>query len=93
VHSPCGVTVAIRYVPLVTAAYGTWVARPGEYDDDPHVTATAPAVGRVRLVVGDVPPRGHEPKGLAADLAGGRRFVNSPAAIHHHGVGRGQRRC
>jgi hypothetical protein len=41
----------------------------------------------------DVPPRGQEPKVLAADLAGGRRFVNSPAAIHHHGDGRGQRRC
>ena len=50
----------------------------GEYDDDPHITATAPAVGRVRLVVGDVPPRGQEPEGRAADLAGCRRFVTAP---------------
>jgi hypothetical protein len=28
VDSPYGVTVTIRYVPLVTAAYGTWMARP-----------------------------------------------------------------
>ena len=66
-HSPWGVTVTIRYVPLVTAAYGTWVARPGVDDDDPQ--ATAPAVGRVRLVVADVAPRGQEPEGLTADLA------------------------
>jgi hypothetical protein len=65
----------------------------GEDDDDPHVTAMAPAIGRVRLVVGDVTAARQEPEGLAADLAGGRRFMNSPAASHHHGVGRGQRRC
>jgi len=52
----------------------------GEDDDDRQVTATAPAVGRVRLVVGDLPPRGQDPEGLAADLAGCRRFVNSPGS-------------
>jgi hypothetical protein len=51
------------------------------YDDDPQVTATAPAVGRVRLVVGDVPPRGQAPEALTADLADCRRFVNCPAVM------------
>jgi hypothetical protein len=35
----------------------------GEDDDDPHVTATVPAVGRVRLVVGDVRRVDKSPKG------------------------------
>ena len=41
----------------------------GEDDDEPHLTATAPAVGRVRLVVGDVPRVGKSPKGSRQTLA------------------------
>jgi hypothetical protein len=52
VDSPCGVTVTIRYAPLVTAAYGTCVARAGEDHHDPHVTATAPSYRE-----GDARPR------------------------------------
>jgi hypothetical protein len=43
-----GVTVTDRYVSLVTAAYGTRVARPGENDDASPVAATASSLPRGR---------------------------------------------
>jgi hypothetical protein len=57
------VTVTVRQIPLVTAAYGTRVARP--------VRTTMLALGgdgswlaqRVRLVLGDPPPRGQSLEG------------------------------
>jgi hypothetical protein len=58
--------VIVRWIPLVTAAYGTWVARPA------RTTRLAPGGDgsqlnrRVRSVLGDLPPRGQEPGGLAA---------------------------
>jgi hypothetical protein len=47
-----GVTVTVRWIPLVSAPYGTRVARPAERRCS-QVTATAPARPRVRPVPGD----------------------------------------
>ena len=61
VHSPCVVTVTLRYVPLVTAAYGTQVAHGAA-----RTTVLAPGGDgsqvdrRVRPVLGDPPPRGQD---------------------------------
>jgi hypothetical protein len=60
------VTVTVRCIPLVTAAYGTRVARTarttmvGRGGDGFHLNS------RVRLILGDPLPRGQEPGGLAA---------------------------
>ena len=60
------VTVVDRYIPLVTAACGTRVARKarttmtGRGGDGSHFNP------RVRPVLGDLLPRGQEPGGLAA---------------------------
>jgi hypothetical protein len=60
------VTVAVRWIPLVTAAYGTRVARKarttmvGRGGDGFHLNR------RVRPILGDPLPRGQEPGGLAA---------------------------
>jgi len=60
------VTVTDRYIPLVTTAYGTWVARPARTTmvrrggDGSHLNR------RVRPVLGYPMPRGQEPGGLAA---------------------------
>jgi hypothetical protein len=60
------VTVVDHYIPLVTAAYGTWVARKarttmvGRGYDGSHLNQ------RVTPVLGDPLPRGQEPGGLAA---------------------------
>jgi hypothetical protein len=59
------VTVTDRSVPLVTAAYGMWVARPV------RTTALAPGRYAPARLLGEAPPRwppprGREPGGLAA---------------------------
>jgi hypothetical protein len=60
---PIRVTAIVRWLPLVTAAYGTWVARPA------GTTSLAPGshgshLGpRVRPVLGDPLDHGQEPKG------------------------------
>ena len=47
------VTVIVRWIPLVTAAYGTWVARPVGEPRRSHLAVTAPAHSWVRPVLGD----------------------------------------
>jgi hypothetical protein len=48
------VTVSVRWIPLVTAAHGTRVARPGRERRCSHMAAMAPQLGtRVRPIVGD----------------------------------------
>ena len=60
---PLGVTVTVRWIPLVTAAYGTWVARPV------RTTMLAPGGdgsqlgGRVRPALGDHRLVGKSPEG------------------------------
>jgi hypothetical protein len=66
VAGPCGVTVTIRYVPLVTTAYGTWVARPPAGGPEGEAHPRCP------------PPRGQEPGGLAAVA---HRNLNCPRGV------------
>jgi hypothetical protein len=57
-----GLTVSVRWIPLVTAAYGTWVARPG--NDKALVRGrTAPAHSWARLVLGHHRLVGKSPEG------------------------------
>ena len=49
------VTVTDRYVPLVTAAYGMWVARPARNDDASHWGDGSQLGQRVRPVLGSQP--------------------------------------
>jgi hypothetical protein len=59
------VTMTDRYVPLVTAACGTWVARPMRMTVlPPGATALSSAEGEVRPRLPSL--RGQEPEGLAA---------------------------
>jgi hypothetical protein len=63
VDRPLGVTVTDRYVPLVTAAYGTPVARPVRTTRLPPGGDGPPLFQTVRPVRGDPSPRGQEPTG------------------------------
>jgi hypothetical protein len=63
VDRPLGVTVTDRYVPLVTAAYGTSVARPVRTTRLPPGGDGPPLFQTVRPVRGDPSPRGQEPTG------------------------------
>jgi hypothetical protein len=58
------VTVTIRCIPLETAAYGTWVARPPRTTALPQLAAMAPVRPEGEAVLGAA-PRGQEPRGLA----------------------------
>jgi hypothetical protein len=66
---PVGVTVTDRYIPLVTAAYGTRVARPARTRKAAAWRRPLPAhlLGEARPRW--LPPRGQEPGGLAAAIA------------------------
>ena len=57
------VTVVVRWIPLVTAAYGTWVARPVRKRRRSHLAVTAPAHSWVRPVLGDHRLVGKSPEG------------------------------
>jgi hypothetical protein len=61
-HGPLEVTVTVRYVPLLTAAYGTRVTRPAR-TTWLGLAATAPDGRRVRPVLGDHRLVGKSPKG------------------------------
>ena len=57
-----GVTVSVRWIPLVTAAYGTWVARPVRATML-HLVAMAPAGWEGEAVLGDHRLVGKSPEG------------------------------
>jgi hypothetical protein len=60
------VTVIDRYIPLVTAPYGTWVARPARTTRLARGGEGSQLSARVRFVLGDDCFVGKSPKGLAA---------------------------
>jgi hypothetical protein len=68
--------VTDRCIPLVTAAYGTRVARPARTTLLPPGGAGFQLAQTVRPVAGDPPPRGQGPGGLAA--AEGNSNSDSP---------------
>ena len=61
-----GVTVIVRWIPLMTAAYGTRVARPARTTRLPPSGDGPPLFQTVRPDRGDPSPRGQESEGLAA---------------------------
>src|SRR5918993_4574668 len=74
------VTVTVRYIPLVTAAYGTRVAR----NDDARTWRRGSQLTlRVRPVRGDVPPHGKSPKGSRQPVAAtaGRVTVRDASSV------------
>jgi hypothetical protein len=75
------VTVSVRWLPLVPAPYGTWVARPVGTMWLAPVGEGSPLAGRVWLTAGDDGLVGKPRSGAAASGRPGSRSVEPPAQL------------
>jgi hypothetical protein len=80
-HRPLYLTVSVRWLPLVTAAYGMRVARPVGTMWFAPVGEGSPLAGRVWLTAGDDGLVGKPRSGAAASGRLGSRSVEPPAQL------------